>query len=73
MPVSKTAGDSVIGGTINQSGAFVMRAERVGDQTVFGADRAPGCRGPDEPGADSKTGGPRLGDLRSGRGCHRRA
>ena len=35
MPVSKTAGDSVIGGTINQSGAFVMRAERVGDQTVL--------------------------------------
>ena len=35
MPVSKTAGDSVIGGTINQSGTFSMRAERVGDQTVL--------------------------------------
>jgi P-type Cu+ transporter len=35
MPVSKTDGDSVIGGTINESGAFVMRAERVGDQTVL--------------------------------------
>jgi Cu+-exporting ATPase len=35
MPVSKAAGDPVIGGTINQSGAFVMRAERVGDQTVL--------------------------------------
>jgi P-type Cu+ transporter len=35
VPVSKTAGDPVIGGTINQSGAFTMRAERVGDQTVL--------------------------------------
>ncbi len=35
IPVSKTAGDSVIGGTINQSGTFSMRAERVGDQTVL--------------------------------------
>jgi Cu+-exporting ATPase len=34
-PVSKGAGDAVIGGTINQSGAFVMRAERVGDQMVL--------------------------------------
>jgi len=35
MPVSKGAGDAVIGGTINQSGSFAMRAERVGDQTVL--------------------------------------
>ncbi len=35
LPVSKQTGDAVIGGTINQSGAFVMRAERVGDQTVL--------------------------------------
>jgi P-type Cu+ transporter len=35
LPVSKTAGDSVIGGTINQSGTFSMRAERVGEQTVL--------------------------------------
>jgi P-type Cu+ transporter len=35
MPVSKAPGDPLIGGTINQSGAFVMRAERVGDQTVL--------------------------------------
>ena len=35
MPVSKTDGDPVIGGTINQSGALIMRAERVGDQTVL--------------------------------------
>jgi Cu+-exporting ATPase len=35
LPVSKQTGDAVIGGTINQSGTFVMRAERVGDQTVL--------------------------------------
>jgi P-type Cu+ transporter len=35
IPVAKGPGDSVIGGTINQSGAFAMRAERVGDQTVL--------------------------------------
>jgi Cu+-exporting ATPase len=35
LPVAKAARDPVIGGTINQSGAFVMRAERVGDQTVL--------------------------------------
>jgi len=35
MPVVKSAGDSVIGGTLNGSGAFVMRAERVGSDTVL--------------------------------------
>ena len=35
MPVTKKAGDSVIGGTINGSGSFVFRAERVGDNTLL--------------------------------------
>ncbi len=35
MPVTKTAGDKVIGGTMNQSGAFVMRADKVGRDTVL--------------------------------------
>ena len=35
MPVGKSAGDKVIGGAINQSGAFVMRAERIGRDTVL--------------------------------------
>ena len=30
IPVEKTAGDTVTGGTINQSGSFVMRADGVG-------------------------------------------
>jgi Cu+-exporting ATPase len=35
MPVAKTIGDRVVGGTINQSGAFVMRADRVGRDTLL--------------------------------------
>jgi P-type E1-E2 ATPase len=35
MPVTKTAGDNVIDGTLNQTGGFVMRAEKVGYDTVL--------------------------------------
>src|ERR1700729_612890 len=35
MPVGKSAGDKVIGGTLNQSGAFVMRADKIGRDTVL--------------------------------------
>jgi Cu+-exporting ATPase len=35
MPVSKAAGSKVIGGTMNQSGSFVMRTERVGRETML--------------------------------------
>ena len=35
MPVSKTIGAKVVGGTVNQSGAFVMRAEKVGRDTML--------------------------------------
>jgi len=35
LPVSKRAGDKLIGATLNTSGALVMRAERVGSQTVL--------------------------------------
>jgi Cu+-exporting ATPase len=35
MPVTKSAGDTVVAGTINQSGAFVMRAEKVGRDTLL--------------------------------------
>ena len=35
MPVSKRVGDSLIGASINTSGALVMRAEKVGAQTVL--------------------------------------
>jgi P-type Cu+ transporter len=35
MPVSKGAGDKVIGATINQTGSFLMCAERVGSETLL--------------------------------------
>jgi Cu+-exporting ATPase len=35
LPMEKTAGDKVIGGTLNSTGSFVMKAERVGDETVL--------------------------------------
>jgi P-type Cu+ transporter len=35
MPVTKRAGDKLIGATMNTSGALVMRAEKVGTQTVL--------------------------------------
>ena len=35
MPVSKGAGAKVIGGTLNQTGSFVMRAEKVGADTLL--------------------------------------
>ena len=35
LPVSKRAGDKLIGATLNTSGAMVMRSERVGAQTML--------------------------------------
>ena len=36
VPVEKTVGDKVTGGTVNGSGTFVMRAERIGSDTLLG-------------------------------------
>ncbi|WP_280975896.1 MULTISPECIES: heavy metal translocating P-type ATPase [unclassified Bradyrhizobium] len=35
MPVTKAEGDNVIGGTVNQSGGLVMRAEKIGRDTML--------------------------------------
>ncbi len=35
IPVEKTTGDKVTGGTVNGTGSFVMRAERVGSETLL--------------------------------------
>ncbi len=35
MPVAKTAGDTVVGATVNGTGMLVMRAERVGSETLL--------------------------------------
>ncbi len=36
LPVGKSVGDQVTGGTVNGPGSFVMRAERVGRDTLLG-------------------------------------
>ena len=35
MPVEKTSGDRVTGGTVNQTGSILIEAERVGSETVL--------------------------------------
>ena len=51
MPVSKQVGDQVIGGTLNDRGSFVFRAERVGSETALAqiaklVERAQGSKAP---------------------------
>src|SRR5216683_3291194 len=36
VPVPKRPGDRVVGGTVNAKGGFVMRAERIGSDTLLG-------------------------------------
>lgn len=36
LPIEKSAGDRVTGGTVNGVGSFVMRAERIGSETLLG-------------------------------------
>lgn len=35
VPVEKTSGDGVTGGTLNKTGSFIMKAERVGSETML--------------------------------------
>ena len=61
MPVEKRAGSSVIGGTLNASGSFVMRAERVGRDTTLAqivtlVQQAQGSKAPIQRLADAVTG-----------------
>ena len=35
MPVTKAVGDKVVGGSINKTGSFVMRAEKIGADTLL--------------------------------------
>jgi Cu+-exporting ATPase len=35
MPVVKTPGAKVVGGTVNQTGSFIMRAEKLGSETLL--------------------------------------
>src|SRR5205807_4373959 len=35
IPVEKQPGSKVVGGTVNQTGSFVMRAEKLGSETLL--------------------------------------
>lgn len=35
IPVVKTSGDKVVGSTVNQAGTFLMRAEKIGSETLL--------------------------------------
>jgi Cd2+/Zn2+-exporting ATPase/Cu+-exporting ATPase len=61
MPVEKSAGDKVFAGTINQSGALEVMAERLGRDTTFGhiveaVERAERSRAPIQKTADRLSG-----------------
>ena len=61
MPVEKARGDRVIGATINSSGSFVLRAEKVGRDTALSqivslVERAQGSKAPIQRVADRVTG-----------------
>jgi Cu+-exporting ATPase len=61
IPVEKTAGDTVIGATINKHGAFKMRAKKVGRETVLAqivkmVEEAQGSKAPIQKLADKVAG-----------------
>jgi Cu+-exporting ATPase len=61
LPVEKRVGDRAIGATLNTSGSFVMRAERVGRDTTLAqivtlVERAQGSKAPIQRIADRVTG-----------------
>jgi Cu+-exporting ATPase len=61
LPVEKRIGDRAIGATVNASGSFVMRAERIGRDTALAqivalVERAQGSKAPIQRVADRVTG-----------------
>ncbi|HEX2765049.1 MAG TPA: heavy metal translocating P-type ATPase [Candidatus Limnocylindria bacterium] len=61
LPVEKARGDRVIGGTMNTTGSFVLRAERVGRDTTLAqivtlVEQAQGSKAPIQRVADRVTG-----------------
>jgi len=73
MPEMKIAGDKVTGGTLNQTGSFLMRAERVGKETVLSQIVAMVASAQPEPRPHSAPGRQNLRLLRPCRHCNRRS
>jgi len=71
MPTTKTTGDTVIGGTLNQTGSLIVRADKIGARHDARADRADGRRSATVPRADPADGGPGRRLVRARRHRHR--
>ena len=71
MPAAKQPGDKLIGGTVNGTGSLVMRADKVGADTMLARIVTMVSRGAAEPGADSAHGRHRVGLFRAGRAGRR--
>ncbi len=67
MPVTKAAGETVIGGTLNQTGSLVVRATERGPGHDAGPHRADGRRSPTVAGTHPADGGPGRGLVRARR------
>ena len=65
IPVEKSEGSPVTGGTVNGTGGLVIVAKRVGSDTLLAQIVRSVAAGPAQPGTDSAIGGQDLGLLRS--------
>ena len=72
MPSAKETGGKLIGGTVNGTGSLVMRAEKVGADTMLAPHRRHGGGGAAQPGADPAAGRHGGGLVRAGRAAGRR-
>ncbi len=66
VPVEKAVGSAVIGATVNATGSFVMKAERVGSETLLAQIVQMVGEGAAQPGSHSTRGGSRGGMVCAG-------
>jgi cation transport ATPase len=69
MPTAKAAGDRVIGGTLNQTGALVIRADKIGADTMLARIVSMVSAGAALAGADPASRRPRRRLVRAPRRC----
>jgi Cu+-exporting ATPase len=73
MPQTKEANAAVTGGTVNGNGTFLMRAERVGANTLLSQIVEMTAKAQAQPCAGAAAGGSCLGVVCAGGGAHRGA